>query len=129
MSKFCRLLVLSVVACLACDGNDDAPGMATGGGGSNAGASAGEESRSALADMVKQTANCKKDSECAVYNAPCLQQESGNCAGIFYTNVSSVDAIDARRSEYEACLGHACGAGGGCALGPHIPTCVDGVCR
>lgn len=129
MSKFRRLFVLGLVACFGCEGNDDTPGMSTGGGGSSAGASACGESRAALVHALEGPASCEQDEECTAYSAPCLREESGNCAGIFYTNASSLDAVDARQAEYEECVGHACGGGGVCGLGPHNPTCVDGACR
>lgn len=62
------------------------------------------------------------------YNAVCLNEESGNCAGIFYAAKSADEALNGLDAAYAACSGASCGAGGACGLGGLPPACVDGQC-
>jgi hypothetical protein len=99
------------------------------GGASTGGESSCHGERAALVQLLQTATSCASDSDCSYYVEPCLQTESGNCAGIFYVTASSVEAIDSQKADFEICLGHACGAGGTCALGPTPPTCISGKCR
>jgi hypothetical protein len=86
------------------------------------------ESRSALLTKIQQSTACVAATDCMEYDAPCLQQESGNCAGIFYIAKSQKDPIDSLESAYSTCAGNGCGAGGSCGLGGLPPACVQGTC-
>ena len=133
--NFCFVLALFVFGAGCADsGAPGAQGGASGAAGS-AGQSAGADAsscdgeRAAFVMSVEAATSCADDADCTVYIAPCLQTESGNCAGIFYVAASSGKTIDARKADFEACAGHACGAGGACGLGPTSPKCVSGKCQ
>ena len=120
------LLTLGI-ACSTSNSSD-----ATGGASQNAGGaptSGCHAERALFVDALQAESACESDDECGFYQAPCLGVESGNCAGIFYVNASSVDAIDVLRSDYESCRGDACGGGGVCGLGPRLPKCIDQKCQ
>ena len=104
-----------------------------GDGGSAAGGSAGGAgecgaTRAGLVDAIANGMACTTDGDCTEYDAPCLQTEAGNCAGIFYVSKSALSIIQVALSTYEACVGQACDAGPTCALGGLPPACVEGVC-
>jgi hypothetical protein len=84
---------------------------------------------SVFLQALQRSTSCSRDSDCTQYIAQCLQPESGNCAGIFYAATSSIAAIDQQKSNYEACTGNSCNAGGACGLGPSQPQCVSGKCQ
>ena len=88
--------------------------------------------RVALATSVRQSSACAVDADCVEYDAPCLMEESGNCAGIFYVAKEKEDAVATLLASYEACIGIACGAGGAggsCGLGGLPPACLQGTCQ
>lgn len=139
-------LACGLCLCLGCSGESTAgqAGADAGQGGSSDGAAAGDgpsagvggtnsgdcqQRLTGFADALMMPAVCEGDSDCTQYTAPCLQAESGNCAGIFHVTTASVHSIDAAKAAYESCSATTCDAGGACGLGAVAPRCVNGHCR
>jgi len=105
----------------------DGGSAGTGNGGSAGGVECGA-TRDAFVGAISGGMACTADADCTEYDAPCLQTEAGNCAGIFYVSRSALSTIQLARSTHDGCVGHACDAGPVCALGGLPPACVQGVC-
>lgn len=123
----CIYLSMLGSACGTSGSTDGAGGTSQNTGGSPP--SECHDQRTAFVDALLAESACEKDDDCTFYQAPCLGVESGNCAGLFYLNASTVPAIDNLRADYESCWGQACGGGGVCGLGPSVPQCVDKKCQ
>lgn len=123
----CLYVLMLGSGCVTSSSTDGAGGSAQSTGGSAP--SACHEERTAFVDALLAGSVCERDDDCTFYQAPCLGVESGNCAGLFYLNDSTVEAIDNLKAGYESCWGQGCGAGGVCGLGPRVPKCVDKKCQ
>lgn len=134
------LCLTAVLVALSCGDSNDSPGgsgaggsgaagMTGGGSGGAAGASPTcAPTRADFAAAIASATACTTDDDCKDYYAPCLQEEAGNCAGIFYVAKSGLSSIASARAAHDTCLGHACDTGMTCLLGALQPACVDGVC-
>lgn len=101
----------------------------TSGPGAGGGAGAGcDTEKRVLLEQLAASAPCTQDSDCAVYLLQCLQVESGNCAGHFWSSKANGEAISTRTAAFESCMGRPCGGAGMCGLGA-IPACREGSCR
>jgi len=86
------------------------------------------DQKSSLVDALKGERACTSDADCVQYNALCAQEDSGNCAGIFYVSASQISQLNQLLAALDTCLGSSCNDGPKCGLAGLAPSCVDGLC-